>query len=193
MPGGDRAARMARSVARALHASRLPGASQESARAALALAMAPRVARLHDEHHAAYLHPGRSQLVLLRDAADVVTGPALVCAAVLESEDAELEAPAAGVESALGRAAVEAREAVPRPGSEAMLEALVGLPSEVALAALTERLDHLRHLHMREDLRGVWAERHREAVEVWLPFSARTHPRLAARFAHWERAFRRRL
>ena len=191
--GSGRAGRMALSVARALRSSGLSSEAAARVRSALDVAMEPRIARLADDHHPAYLHPGRAQLVLLRDAPDATTAIALVGAALLETEDADLEAAASRVESGIGADALEAREAVPRPGSDRMLERLVGLPGQLALAALAERLDHLRHLHQREDLRPVWAARHREVQEVWLPFAQRTHPRLATRFAHWERTFRRRL
>ena len=112
---------------------------------------------------------------------------------IVEDDPILADAVASLVEATLGRRAVEAREAVPRPGSERMLETLIGLPEAVALPALAERLDHLRHLHLREDLRGDWAERHREAVAVWLPFAERVHTGLAARFSHWQKAFARRL
>jgi hypothetical protein len=74
-----------------------------------------------------------------------------------------------------------------------MLERLVGLDDGLGLAVLAERLDHLRHLHLRPDLRGCWGRRHEEVSAVWLPFANRTHAGLGRRFAHWERTFARRL
>ena len=61
------------------------------------------------------------------------------------------------------------------------------------VAVLAERLDHLRHLHLRNDLSDEWEARHAEVERAWAPFAARTDPRLVVRFDHWARTFGRRL
>ncbi len=159
---------------------------------ACALAMGPRVATLGDDHHPAYLHPGRSVLVILRDVGALPAG-ALAAAALRETEDTALRVPEGAIRSALPGDVLDAVRAMPSPGDPELLERLVGLPEAVAVASLAERLDHLRHLHLRDDLRDLRAERHAEAEAVWLPFAERVHPGLAVRFAHWARTFARRL
>jgi len=194
----DRAAAMARSVVRAARSLGAVPETLERLETAHELAMEPRIARLPDDHHPAYLHPGRTVLVVLRDVG-LLSGAALAAAAVLETEDRApaseggLRVPTPRIESALGASVAEWAEAVPLPGDEDAAERLVTLPSDAALVALAERLDQLRHLHLRDDLRASWASRHRETVDVWLPMAERSHPKLAARYAHWVRTFARRL
>lgn len=183
---------MARSVDRAALSIGLGHDACRRLQEALAVASAPRVARLEDDHHPAYLHPGRSVLVLLRDVGAPAAG-SLDLAAVLESEDAALAADRRAVLEALGPGVAEAMDSIPRPGEERLGERLLLLERPVALAALAERLDHLRHLHLRPDLRDVWADRHRETAAVWAGFAERMHPRLGTRYAHWVRAFRSRI
>ena len=186
LPG--RAGRMARSLAAA---ARGHGSSEADVRAlteAHAVAMRPRIETLDDDHHPAYLHPGRSSLVLLRDVGRVDVS-VLVVACLHESVDAGLRVSAEVVEAALGTAAVRAREAIPLPGDERLVERLLTLGPGLSLAALTERLDHLRHLHLREELIDTWADVHAEVLRAWLPFAQRVHGKLATRYAHWARTF----
>ena len=82
---------------------------------------------------------------------------------------------------------------IPRPGSDDLVERLLGLSRGVALAVLAERLDHLRHLHMREDLVDLWADTHIEVSGAWLPFCARIDKQLTVRYAHWVRTFAKRI
>ena len=188
----SRAAAMARSLEAAARTTGLDAAAVARLGLAYRLGMAPRVTRLDDDHHPAYLHPGRSALVLLRD-----VGPraheALEVAAILESEDPDLRVGPDVVRRALGDAVAGAVESVPVSSDPRLLERLVALDEPTALAALAERLDHLRHLHLRPELRAVWANRHTHVVEGWLPFATRTDAVLARRFAHWARTFGRRL
>ena len=192
MPLEGRAGEMARSLSAALR--RLDFEEDEVAAVARAhqLAMEPRVARLGDDHHPAFLHPGRTALILLHDVGKVdVT--VLVLAALHESQDAELRLPPPVVEAALGTAAVTAISAIPRPGEERLVESLVTLGPGSALAALAERLDHLRHLHLREDTIDSWADTHAEVLGAWLPFAQRVHAQLAKRYAHWAKTFVKRI
>jgi len=160
-------------------------------RAALEVAMAARAPRLSDPHHPAYLHPGRSVLVLLRDAR--LTEPdALALAAVLESRDPELRASDLEVESVLGASVVQNRSSIPPRNADDAVERLVTLDGPTALAALAERLDHLRHEHLRSARTG-WPELVAEVEEVWLPLARRNSEVMARRYAHWLRTFCRRL
>lgn len=157
-----------------------------------ALAMSVRSVRLDDDHHPAYLHPGRSALVLLHDVGDV--DPVVMVVAMLhESEDADLRVPPDQLTDGVSPAAAAAVTSIPLPGDERLVERLVGLGPGVALATLAERLDQLRHLHVRPDLADRWADAYQEVVDAWLPFSARTDEQLARRYAHWVRTFVKRI
>lgn len=183
---------MARSVVSAGRARGLGPSQLHRVERAYRLAMQPRVARLADDHHPAYLHPGRSALILMHDARSV--GPeGLVLACVLESQDTALRVPLPSLEETLGASTLAAVSAIPLPGDERLLERLVALEEGPALAALAERLDQVRHLHLREDLHAAWADHRSEVEGVWRPFADRLEPRLAIRFDHWARTFAKRI
>jgi len=188
----ERAALMAASLSAAARGAGLCEAETEALGRVFSLAMQPRLSALSDDHHPAYLHPGRSALVLVHDVGSV--GAVALSAAMLhESTDERFRVSSDEVTAAVGSSTAEAIEAIPLPGDERLMERLLSLPPEIALAALAERLDHLRHLHLRPDLTDSWAEAYDEVVRDWLPFSDRTHPTLARRYAHWTRTFVKRL
>lgn len=192
MGGGDRGAAMAASVVRAARTLGVPSDGIPVLSRAHALAMEPRVRAFHDDHHPLFLHPGRSVLILLRDAGCLGT-LVLAAAAVAESQDGELRVATERVEEVLGARVAEMAAAVPPSGDEALAEKLVTASTEVRLAALAERLDHLRHAHLREaDAR--WRRLALEEAEaVYRPLAHRTHARLAQRYDHWCRTFARRV
>jgi hypothetical protein len=159
---------------------------------AFALAVAPRVAALDDDHHPAYLHPGRSMLILMHDVGPVEPR-VLVAACVHESLDEALRIPVDELRATLDPAQLDALGAIPLPGEERLLERLVTLEEGLALSVLAEWLDQLRHLHMRQDLSAAWAQAHEEVLGVWLPFARRSHPKMAVRYEHWARVFTKRL
>lgn len=183
---------MARSLAAAARRHGSTDADVGALTRAFELAMGPRLATLDDDHHPAYLHPGRSPLLLMRDVGDVDVS-VLVVSAIHESLDGHLRVAPAEVEGTLGPAALRAVASIPRPGDERLVERLLALGPGLSLAALGERLDHLRHMHLRDDLMDVWADTHREVTEAWLPFARRVHPQLAVRYGHWVRTFVKRI
>jgi hypothetical protein len=185
----ERAQLMAASVVSAAAGRGLGPDALDLLRRAYALAMAPRVRTIEDDHDPAYLHPGRTVLLLLQDVGRVPV-EALCAAAVHETEHTALRLEA--VRSELGDAIADVVAELPFPGDERLLEHLVSLEEGPLLAALAERLDHLRHAHLRDDP-DWWARIHAEAEAVWLPVAERTHPRLADRYRHWQRTFERRL
>lgn len=188
----ERAAQMARSVLATARARGFARQDVDAVERALDLAMAPRLQQLDDDHHPAYLHPGRTALVLLRDVGDV--DPAVVIVSMLhESSDSSLRVPSEGIAELVGPSGRAAVASIPLPGDDRLIERLVGLGPGVALAALAERLDQLRHLHLREDLVDAWADTHDEVVSAWLPLAARTHPVLTRRYEHWARTFAKRI
>lgn len=159
---------------------------------AYTLATGPRVRAITDDHHPAYLHAGRVVLVLLQDVGQV-PADVLAAAAVHETEDPELRVSSEAVRGALGAAVADLVDALPLPGDKRLLECLVTLGEGARLSALAERLDQVRHLHLRQDLAPRWRAHHEEVGAVWLPVADRTHSRLADRFRHWHRAFARRV
>jgi (p)ppGpp synthase/HD superfamily hydrolase len=183
---------MAASVARAARSLGLSAEATRLLSRAHALAMEPRAGRLSDDRHPAFLHPGRSVLILLRDVGclDPVT---LSAAALMESEDGDLAVPSPEIRRALGEDTAALVAAVPMPGDEGLAYELVVAEESVRLVALAERLDHLRHAHLRDPERSRRVAAHREALSVYLPIARRTHPRLAQRYDHWCRTFARRL
>ncbi len=193
MPDGGRAARMATSVSAALRGRGLPPSDQTTVLDALGCAMVPRERLLVDDHHPAFLHPGRSILIILHDVRDRTGHAALALAALHESRDDELRVEAGDAARVVGGTLAEALAGLPRPGQADLAEELVLLERPAALAVVAEQLDHLRHLHLRDDLAPDRAAVCEEVAHVWGPFAERVDPRLGVRFAHWLRTFRRRL
>lgn len=181
---------MAASVAARCERHGFPAHEVATVQHALRLAMEPREAALDDDHHPAFLHPGRVALILL---GDVETAPpfSVTVGILLESRDPPLRAASARVIEALGGEVADARTSVPAPGAPDLAERLVTLSADVALAALAERLDHLRHEHLREPV-TPWTMLIEEVSEVWLPVAERLSEPLARRYHHWLRTFRRR-
>lgn len=169
---GDRVARTFRTL----------GLEGEGVRAVLLnheRAMEQRRARLEDDHHPAFLHPGRSLIVALDDAG--VRDPKLL--ALLPLMDS--------VNPELAPDPLEWAEALDRLGTPplapgASLEALVQLDPESMSVVLSEALDHLRHLHL---LDGV--ERRRRLAEraesLVLPLAGRLGGALDRRLRWWWR------
>jgi (p)ppGpp synthase/HD superfamily hydrolase len=182
---------MASSVAAAARGAGLSPESIDLIGRAHALAMERRVVTLDDDHDPRFLHPGRSVLVLLGDVG-ALSAAVLAVAAVHESEYEALRVRPDEVAARLGEEVAATVASLPMPGEEDLAERLVLLDEGPRLAALAERLDHLRHAHLRED-RDWWTRIHAEAAAVWIPVAERTHATLAKRFEHWHRAFGRRL
>jgi hypothetical protein len=160
--------------------------------AAVAAALAHRDGQLPDDHDPRCLHPARTVLILLADT-DCRDPAVLAAASFVETVDSALAAPAPALLDAFGASAVRELEAVPLPSlsGERLLEDLVCAPRNTALAALAERLDQVRHLHLRPDL--DWHAFHASAEDVYVPAAARVAPVLCGRFERWVEAFRRRL
>ncbi len=174
---------MAASVARTARSHGVEAEGISLLSRAHAVAMEPRVSALEDPRHPVLLHPGHTVLVLLHDAS-LTDATLLAAAALTESEDAAFRIPLDRVREIGGDAVAQVVDAVPHSGSEALVEALVTAPVGVRLVALAERLDHLRHAHLRDDPAWGWTA-HQEATRVYLPLAERTHERLADRYRYW--------
>ena len=178
---------MAERVDRTATVVGLDGLGRDLVGKAIEAAGARRLVLIEDDHDPDYLHPGRTAVILLDDVglADPV---ALAAASVLDTRRDDLEPPDGEVTERVSAAVTAFRSAVPRSGSDTLLEDLLASEHEVVLVALAERLDHVRHAHMWGDLAEARAA-HEEASEVYLKMAERTHPRLAARYTQWCRAF----
>ncbi|MBI4409955.1 MAG: hypothetical protein HY561_09620 [Gemmatimonadetes bacterium] len=187
----NRAEAMAHRVERACLRARFDAAGVALVVTAYRLAIARRTLAFPDPQHPEFLHPGRTALILLEDlgARDPVLPAA---AAVCDTLRPELGLPLEQVEAALGPEARRLAQAVPAPASagDRLAELLVSADGPVRLIALSERLDHARHLHLGES--AGWHGWHRETCELYLPVAERTHPTLARRYRWWCRMFRRR-
>ncbi len=187
MSAQERARAMAASVARTLRSHGMDAAGLSLLNRAHALAMEPRLGLIDDERHPMLLHPGHTALVLVHDVGARDAG-LLAAAAVTESEDGAFRVERARVRAVLGDRVAELASAVPEARAPDLAEALVTASREVRLVALAERLDHLRHAHLRTD--PEWGRAaHREAMHVYLPVAERTDERLAARYRYWCRKF----
>jgi hypothetical protein len=186
----DRREAMAASLERAARTLGLSDADVEVVGRAYALGMKRRVGAL-DEHDPDYLHPGRTVLVLLQDVGPL-PGVVLAAAAAHESGGARFRAGIDEVRQELGDAVADLVTSLPLPDDEALAERLVTLDEPARLAALAERLDHLRHAHLRHDP-AWWRALDAEVRAAWAPVAERTHPRLADRYRAWQRAMGRRL
>ncbi len=188
----DRGSAMAASLARTAQTFGVDGPGVALVSRAYALAMAPRVEHLDDDHHPLYLHPGRTALILLRDAG-VTEANVLAAACVTESEDDIFAVHQGDIRSVLGDEIAQFIAALPRPRSATWVEDLVSGSEDVRLVVLAERLDHLRHAHLR-DAETEWERAvHAEGGAVYLPLAERTNATLARRYRHWHRTFSRRL
>lgn len=180
---------MAGSVERIARAAGLGADAIDLVGRAYALAMEPR--GVLDEHDPAFLHPGRSILVLLRDVGPL-PAEVLAVAAVHESEEARFRIDPSMVREDLGSDVADMESSLPLPTDDDLVERLVTLDEHARLAALAERLDHIRHAHLREEP-DRWRALRDEVSAAWAPVAERTHARLADRYRAWLRAITRRL
>jgi (p)ppGpp synthase/HD superfamily hydrolase len=176
----------------AVYAARAGVADVELITSAYHIAMRPRLRYLPDVFHYDVLHPARTILILLEDVA-CHDACVLAAAALTETLDPRMRV---GPEDAgaLGDDVAAKVRAVPNPldiSDDALVEALVTAESDVALIAVAERLDHARHLHMRE--REEWVAYHAQTVNVYLPLAARLSEELTRRLERWAWSFERRI
>lgn len=190
MPRRDRA--MGERVLREARARGIEDRGEGVLARAVDLAMVPRRDGLADDHHPAYLHPGRTVLILLQDTPE--RDPLLLAAAaLLESDHTSLRVGSETIQQFVGQevAGLVVQVSGPSVDGGPLLEALLDLPTPLARVALAERLDHLRHLHLAEDPPRR-RRMYREAVEIYAPLAPRVDPVLARRYDWWCRMFARR-
>lgn len=186
----DRAEAMARRLDRTAYRLGIDAPGRDRLAHAFRTAMEPRRERIEDDHHPDYLHPARTALVLMDDCR-VASVDVLTIAFFAETRDRSLAVPA----DAVGRlspaiAAALARLPIPAVEEDRLLESLLALPPEEAVVAAAERLDHARHLHLRD--REEWSGYHATTCAAYVPVAARADDRLARRLASWCAIFGRR-
>lgn len=188
MTGPGRAEAMGRRLGRTADRLGLAATDRDLLLDAFRLAMEPRRARIQEDHHPDYLHPARTALILMDDIreADPATLVAALCA---ESRDPSLAAKEKALER-LSPAAAEIVATIPLPDHDHLLETLLALPAPAAKVAAAERLDHARHLHVRD--RAEWDEWHRVTRDAYVPVARRVDATLAARLDWWCDMFARR-
>ena len=154
-------------------------------------AIKPRLEHLSDVFHHDMLHPARTALILIEQAG-CRSGRLIAAGEFTETLDPAVRVSPETVR-AVSNDVWQTVQAVPSPleHGEALVEMLVTAEPEVALVAVAERLDHARHLHMRE--RSTWASFVEQANTVYLPVARRVHEDLYQRFARWANSFQRRL
>jgi hypothetical protein len=187
---GLRAEAMARRILRTADRLGMDDHGRSLLRRAFDIGMAPRLGRRLDDHHPDYLHPARTAVILMDDAR-VGRASVLATALVTETRDATLRAGTDAIrrlDPAVAALAAEIPES--DRADDRLLEVLVGLSPEAALVAVAERLDHARHLHLRD--RGEWAAYHAITFAAYAPLARRTHPALAGRIEWWCTTFRQR-
>lgn len=155
-------------------------------------AMAPRIAAGLDDHHPDYLHPARNALILLDDT-HVADAATLAAAILTETRDPGLRVDPASI-GRLGADVVALAEEVAALGcgtdtadGAGPLERLVLATAPARLIALAERLDHARHLHLRDPIE--WGPYHAITCDRFGPAASRAHPTLERRFRWWCRTF----
>ena len=150
---------------------------------ALTAALERRDSLLADDHDIDALHPARTVLILIDDAA-LIDPDLLAAAACHESvrPDLRLRPRPDGIAQLPGPLDMPVDE---------LLEALVLLGGDGTAAVLAERLDHARHLHLRP--RAEWAAGLALEESVYLPLASRHGGLIDRRYERWHRAFRRRI
>lgn len=183
-----RAVRMAERVRRTAREMGIAAEGVELLATTHERAMAPRLAAISDDHDPAYLHPGRTAAILLDDLA-MVDAEWIAASMLVDTARSDLE-PRGETLQGLPQDVIERSRELPRPGSQTLVEDLLALEPVALEVALAERLDHLRHIHLWDDTEQA-SQVYIHAVETYSRVAARSHPKLARRYAWWTRTFAR--
>lgn len=181
---------MGRRISRTAGRLEIDQAGRDLLMRAFRAGMVPRLRASLDDHHPDYLHPARTALILMDDAG-VGDAHVLAAALVTETRQASLRVEPEDL-VALGPTVVGIVAGVPDPDRDGdrLLEALVSAPPAEASVAIAERLDHARHLHLRE--RDEWKVYHHVTCTSYGPAAQRSHPALAGRITWWCATFQER-
>lgn len=186
----DRAEVMGRRVQRTAERLGIATADREMLARAFRVAMEPRRAALDDDHHPDYLHTARTALILMDDTRE--TDPVVLATALLaETRNPSLTPDTRAVRRVSARA-TDWLSRLPRSeeNGDQLLETLLALPAGIGRVAVAERLDHARHLHLRDG--EEWERYHAITRRAYAPFALRLDPVLGRRLDRWCSTFRRR-
>ena len=152
-------------------------------------AMQPRLDYFSDVFHHDMLHPARTALILIEQAG-CRSGVQIAAGELTETLFEAVRIPEAVVRS-VSEMVWQTVQSVPNPldDGEALIEKLVTADRKVARVAIAERLDHARHLHMRD--RSTWRPFFEQVLTVYLPVAQRVDEHLFARFERWANSFER--
>lgn len=178
----------------------LSDAAAEIIRGALIESLTLRDAIVEDDHDSRYLHPARTIRIMIADG-ECRSVDALAAAAFVDTVDRELVPPPPDRLHAITAAvpapfagepdAGEPDAEEPDPHDDQLLERLVTADIHVGLIAVAERLDHARHIHLRNDIDRP--SFHAEVRSVYAPAARRIAAPIARRLDRWADAFERRL
>jgi hypothetical protein len=154
-------------------------------------AMQPRLDHFSDVFHHDMLHPARTALILIEQAG-CRSGVHIAAGEFTETLFEAVRIPE-NVVRRVSEAVWQTVQAVPNPLDDgaALVEKLVTADREVARVAVAERLDHARHLHMRDP--STWPPFFEQILTVYLPVAERVDDQLSARFQRWANSFQRKI
>ena len=134
------------------------------------------------------LHPARTVLILTDDM-KLVDADALIAGALAESQAPVLRVDEAAIPDVAAVAVLELQRDSPDANGEASLEILLTADPVATDIALAERLDYLRHLHLRPALE--WSASFDTARDAYLPVAQRRGGIIARRYEWWCSMFER--
>jgi hypothetical protein len=154
-------------------------------------AMQPRLDYFSDVFHHDMLHPARTALILIEQAG--CRSAVQIAAGEFTETLFEAARISENVVRSVNEIVWQTVQAVPNPldDGDGLVEKLVTASPEVVRVAVAERLDHARHLHMRD--RSTWRPFFEQVLTVYLPVAQRVDEQLYARFERWANSFRQKL
>jgi len=185
---GDRITAMSERLAREATRAGLQAGDIERLCRVFANVAETRAVRIGNREHQLVLHTARTVLILIEDCG--ANDATLLCAAAaLDTSDRMLmpELDTLPLEPAETALIGDVCAAV---AAEHPLEELLVADPRVRLLAVSEALDHARHLHLQPA--AEWPPMYDQACAVHLPIAQRTHDALARRFHWWCDMFRTR-
>ena len=185
---GDRINAMADRLDREAGRAGLDDGAVEKLRQVFTQVAETRAARIGNREHHSVLHTARTALILLEDAG-ITSADLLIAAVALDTRDPHFmpDASALPLTDDEQNLITGVRTAV---SSEYPIEELLAADHPVRLLAVSECLDHARHLHLRPEVE--WQPFHETVCSDFLPVAQRTHATLAQRLGWWCDMFRNR-
>ena len=185
---GDRISAMADRLDREAGRAGLDDGAIERLRQVFTQIAETRAHRIGSRENHEVLHTARTALILLEDAG-VTSADLLIAAAALDTRAPHFM-PDLGMLPLTDDERVLITAVRTAVSSEYPIEELLAADRPVRLLAVSECLDHARHLHLRPDVE--WQAFHETVCSDFLPVARRTHTTLAQRLDWWCNMFRNR-